>query len=1060
MPEDSVKVAVRVRPFNQREKDRQAKLIIKMQGNMTSIKNPEAPGEEPKKFSFDYSYWSHDGYTTRADGILEATSGSHYASQKDVFQDLGQGVLDNAFEGYNCSLFAYGQTGSGKSYSMVGYGPNKGIVPITCNELFKAMAANTDENKRFEVTFSMLEIYNEQVRDLLSKDNPKGGLQVRQNPRLGMFYVQDLKKIPVGSYAEIEMRMEQGTSNRTVASTNMNATSSRAHTVVTIVFDQISRQGDGEETKKSSTMNLVDLAGSERADSTGATGDRLKEGANINKSLSALGNVISALADASEKKKVVVPYRESVLTKLLQNALGGNSKTVMIAALSPADINYDETLSTLRYADRAKKIKNQAVINENPLDKMMRELREENEKLRKALEAGNVASMEGKGSMSKEEFEAMRKDMEDKIRAQLLANQHLLGESDQTWDEKLSAARNETEAIAKEENKEIARKHKEPHLMNLNEDPMLSGVVSHFMTGQTTVIGRKDGNPDIVLNGLSIQKKHAILANENGEIVLKPGAEGVKIRVNGIPIAGPRTLEHKDRIIFGTNHVYVFVNPLKPKSPEGTPQEITWEFAQNEVAQAKGFSTGLAGLTKEQQKAQEQILEILPMVSEVNAVSEELNKYRSFEVVLISAAVQETKNKSENESQVMVKMKDLRNGNEWLWEHGKFMNRRYLIQEMYQKYLDGENVMTISREKDPFWEPAEDALIGTANVFLQSLSYSLDFADELSITDYKGEEEGKLSVNITPCDSSGKPLDEDSFVEEPKDLLGKPFHFKICIRSAEILNSRFSKGVKVKYRLLNDTEFTETKLVEGTLSPQFNHSRVISIQSLHQEHLDFFESSTVTFLIYGKQEDVPGNAKLSKLSTKELRHMEQIGPTSQVNRKKSVISHDLQAPESSHLKTELFLLQRKYERLAQKEKRMMQLCFDWSKKPADEQQYDAFFRAVSSVANSTGTRLKTRVHLLNKALHAKNFIQAKHNNSNGTTHHDDEDTVSLFVFGEEEEDLANEAAKSNGIIDYHKVKDHHFPVEKTTHLGSNGYAANGVKGNKSDDKGSSACTIT
>ncbi|CAL1526286.1 unnamed protein product, partial [Lymnaea stagnalis] len=340
------------------------------------------------QFSFDYSYWSHDGFIVRDDGIMEAVPGSKYSSQRKVFQDLGQGVLDNAFEGYNCSLFAYGQTGSGKSYSMVGYGPNKGIVPITCDELFKTMASNKDKNKRFEVTFSMLEIYNEQVRDLLSKDNPKGGLQVRQNPKLGMFYVQDLKKVPVGSYSEIEMRMEQGTSNRTVASTNMNATSSRAHTVVTIVFDQILTKEDGEETKKSSTMNLVDLAGSERADSTGATGDRLKEGANINRSLSALGNVISALAEASEKKKVVVPYRDSVLTKLLQNALGGNSKTVMIAALSPADINYDETLSTLRYADRAKKIKNQAVINENPLDKMIRELKEENEKLKKALEAG------------------------------------------------------------------------------------------------------------------------------------------------------------------------------------------------------------------------------------------------------------------------------------------------------------------------------------------------------------------------------------------------------------------------------------------------------------------------------------------------------------------------------------------------------------------------------------------------------------------------------------------------------------------------------------------------
>ena len=146
---------------------------------------------------------------------------------------------------------------------------------------------------RHEVTFAMLEIYNEQIRDLLSKDNPKGGLQVRQNPKEGGFFVQGLKRVAVGSYVEIEKRMDQGTAHRTVASTNMNATSSRAHTLVMITFDQIYKNKMGRDTKKSSVINLVDLAGSERADSTGATGDRLKEGANINKSLSALGNVIS-----------------------------------------------------------------------------------------------------------------------------------------------------------------------------------------------------------------------------------------------------------------------------------------------------------------------------------------------------------------------------------------------------------------------------------------------------------------------------------------------------------------------------------------------------------------------------------------------------------------------------------------------------------------------------------------------------------------------------------------------------------------------------------------------
>ena len=153
----------------------------------------------------------------------------------------------------------------------------------------------------------------------------------------------------MSSYEEINARMEEGTVNRTVASTNMNATSSRAHTIVGIHFIQKKKNSAGKEMAKGAVVNLVDLAGSERVESTGATGDRLKEGAAINVSLSSLGNVIHALAEQSEGKKVRVPYRDSVLTKLLQNALGGNSKTIMIAAISPADINYDESLSTLRY---------------------------------------------------------------------------------------------------------------------------------------------------------------------------------------------------------------------------------------------------------------------------------------------------------------------------------------------------------------------------------------------------------------------------------------------------------------------------------------------------------------------------------------------------------------------------------------------------------------------------------------------------------------------------------------------------------------------------------------
>ncbi|XP_067934246.1 kinesin-like protein KIF28 [Watersipora subatra] len=999
---EAVKVAVRCRPFNQREKDRNAKCIINMNGQNTTIANPDTPKEEPKTFAFDYSYWSHDGFTEDSEGVLNPIPGSKYASQQIVFDNLGKGVLNNAFEGYNCSLFAYGQTGSGKSYSMVGYGKNRGIVPIICDDLFKTMNQNNAANMRYEVTFSMLEIYNEQVRDLLQKENPKGGLQVRQNPKLGLFYVQSLKYVPVGSYAEIEKRIEQGTANRTVASTNMNATSSRAHTVVTIIFDQISKDDSGSETKKSSVMNLVDLAGSERADSTGATGDRLKEGANINKSLSALGNVISALADQSMgKKKVLVPYRDSVLTKLLQNALGGNSKTIMIAALSPADINYDETLSTLRYADRAKKIKNNAVVNENPIDKLIRELKEENERLKKSMSGGGV--MPGSTGMSAEDIEKMKKDMEEEIRAQLEANMAVIGSNSATWEERLKQAQNEDTGV----DQYADRKTKDPHFVNLNEDPMLSNVIFHYINPGVSTVGRQDrdgkSKPDICLSGLSILSEHATLTCSGVTVELKPAEQGAKIKINGQPVTGTQTLVNKDRVMFGSNHLYVFINPKNDDSADDLPKNITYEFAQKEIAQAKGFATGsTAGLTKEQQIVQEQVLEILPMVSEVNAISEELNKYRSFEVVLLSAAARGAANsgsRGDDNTRVMVKMKNLLNSNTWLWERGKFMNRRYIMQEMYQSWLDGEDMSKTKENDDPFWEPTEDVLIGTTNMYLRFLCFPMDFDYPAPVKDYKGQDEGVIDLYITPCTANGKNIQDLDLIaseavepeEAAEELRGKPFNFKIDVISARVDKARFSKGLKVKYKMLKDKEDTETKMVKGTVNPEFKHSKVVKIPTVTQEWIDFFLTGHVTFELYGLQQESANDVKLAKMSTKELRQLEQLQKTSQITRRDTSFSLNTAGNDSdSRLKSEFVLLERKYERLLQKEKRLQQLCEEWNSKSGIEKQFKPFHTAVNNLvsagatSNNTASLSRRTSVVLTQILAGQKALKEQRQNSDGT----------------------------------------------------------------------------
>lgn len=298
----------------------------------TIVKGSFTKDGDVKSFTFDHSIWSHD------------CKDPHFVDQPQVFTALGAEVLSNAFDGYNACVFAYGQTGSGKTYTMMGQPGDDGIIPRLCQELF-ARTSTADEGTVHTVEVSYLEIYQERVRDLLAVGDGGPVLKVREHSATGP-YVQGLTRLAVTVHSEVEMLMRRGNKLRTTAKTAMNDTSSRSHAVFTLHVSQRTEH-IGE---KASRISLVDLAGSERVAKTGATGERLKEGAQINKSLSALGLVIKALAAAGDggSDETFVPYRDSVLTWLLKDSLGGNAKTVMIATISPSIDNIDETISTLR----------------------------------------------------------------------------------------------------------------------------------------------------------------------------------------------------------------------------------------------------------------------------------------------------------------------------------------------------------------------------------------------------------------------------------------------------------------------------------------------------------------------------------------------------------------------------------------------------------------------------------------------------------------------------------------------------------------------------------------
>ncbi|XP_050580483.1 kinesin-like protein unc-104 isoform X12 [Bombus affinis] len=614
----SVKVAVRVRPFNNREISREAQCIIEMSGNTTSILNPKAPPgskDALKSFNYDYSYFSMD------------PNDANYSSQLMVYKDIGEEMLEHAFEGYNVCIFAYGQTGAGKSYTMMGKQEEgqEGIIPQICKDLFRKISRNSNECLKYSVEVSYMEIYCERVRDLLNPKN-KGNLRVREHPLLGP-YVEDLSKLAVMSYQDIHDLIDEGNKARTVAATNMNETSSRSHAVFTIFFTQQKQDSaTGLVTEKVSKISLVDLAGSERADSTGAKGTRLKEGANINKSLTTLGKVISALAEIATKKKKkadFIPYRDSVLTWLLRENLGGNSKTAMIAAVSPADINYDETLSTLRYADRAKQIVCKAVVNEDANAKLIRELKEEIQKLRELLKQEGIDVQEGDEIVRATKREDDVKESRPRIPShttstiaeeavdQLQASEKLIAELNETWEEKLKRTeiiRLQREAVfaemgvaVKEDGVTVGvfSPKKTPHLVNLNEDPLMSECLIYYIKDGFTRIGSAEANipQDIQLCGPHILSEHCVFENHEGIITLIP-KKGALIYVNGREVTEPIVLKTGSRVILGKNHVFRFNHPdqVRERREKGSPAEtpgngetVDWNFAQIELLEKQGI---------------------------------------------------------------------------------------------------------------------------------------------------------------------------------------------------------------------------------------------------------------------------------------------------------------------------------------------------------------------------------------------------------------------------------------------------------------------------------------
>uniref|UniRef100_A0A8D0HT29 Kinesin-like protein KIF14 n=1 Tax=Sphenodon punctatus TaxID=8508 RepID=A0A8D0HT29_SPHPU len=665
-----VSVAVRVRPFSNREKNEETFPVVSMTGQETVVQHPDT--KQAYSFIYDFSFWSFD------------KCHPNFASQETVYRTLTVPLLRRAFDGYNICLFAYGQTGSGKSYTMMGYSEEQGIIPRFCEDLFTQIAHTETQQVSFHLEMSYFEVYNEKIHDLLvfrAENGPKKHpLRVREHPVFGPY-----------------CWLELGNKQRATAATGMNDKSSRSHSVFTLVMTQTKTEIIEEEEHDRtiiSHINLIDLAGSERCSATRTSGERLKEGVSINKSLLTLGKVISALSEQSQsRRRAFIPYRESVLTWLLKESLGGNSKTAMIATVSPAASNVEETLSTLRYAKQACLIINIAKVNEDMNAKLIRDLKAEIDKLKAVLKNTQNTDPE-KHRLYVQEITSLR--------VKLHQQEGEMAEMQRTWKEKLEQA----DKRKFEETKELQKAgitfkmdNRLPNLVNLNEDPQLSEMLLYMIKeGQTTVGKYKPSSShDIQLSGVLIADDHCVIENFDGTVSITPLGEA-KTYVNGMHASASTVLHHGDRVILGGDHYFRFNHPVevqKIKKPCGTalsgdgPKDF--EFAKNELL-AGQRSQLKSEIEEARLKAKEEIMQGIQIAKEM-AQQELMSQKKIYEsqIKSLEAELREESQRKQmqemNNQQASTKILELENAKQKLELEVHFNKKRLEMETLATRQL-------------------------------------------------------------------------------------------------------------------------------------------------------------------------------------------------------------------------------------------------------------------------------------------------------------------------------------------------------------------------------------
>ena len=848
--EESVKVAVRMRLFNGREKNAGAFRVVRMQqedkGSKTFIVHPETGKENC--FAFDFSFQSH---SETEEGIGD------YATQDTVFNSLGKPVLYCALEGRNVCLFAYGQTGAGKSFSMLGKADPptmQGIIPRSCLEIFRLRDTERDDPLvKYQISIQVVEVYCEMINDLLevrSKWPPNG-----HKPRLTKDgYVVDTVTRPCGCYTDIEQAFTIADKNRSVGSHALNPESSRAHTIYTINYQRQKRTS--AEAKQAETItakiNLVDLAGSERSESAGTTGQMLKEGNAINLSLTALGSTIKALSEGKRPN-----FRDSKLTLLLQGSMT-NGKVIMIAAVSPASICYDESMSTLRFAERIKmvKIKAKKNVTQDPvaeikkeMEEMKRVMQEEIDILRAAAEGKAVPPTEKAVELQKllEEQEETEKQLREDFERQIAKLNSGDGDDDAIRAQMDAEYESELGPMIKVEEISV------PHLRNLNEDSRLAETLTYAFQEGTTKIGRsnKSDPPDVEFNGMGIIRGHAVITwdKEAGQCFIE-GPPDAATTINGAQIENKIEITHNCRVWLGNNYAFRFVFPGMEDKGETFEAPPDYLFAENEKSE-KGMGKELGT----------RLSDALKKVEQARIIAADLEKQIAFEPKLV-------KNRVSGEDSVVVYVQ-LPHG-VLAWPSEKF-NLRLVemvrIWQIWQTQNDKGEAFEEPEGDSPF-EDFEPQLIGESDVWMQSLGNMIENAGEYKINTQDGSQVGRIKLAICPLNDKGEEgpwsdeCDEDDpFVDSPSELLGKEIAYLIKIKSI-VFDVDLKEGAVCKYEdvwiryKIDISDPTEEwsacpSSTTATFTPEYNWQKKHT-QLVDNEFIEALNARRVVFQVWGK----------------------------------------------------------------------------------------------------------------------------------------------------------------------------------------------------------------